>query len=134
LVTPESVTGMGVADIIELRQSVSACGSHSLNHGVKGGSCCGRGRLNEGSTCCTGRAYWGATKKACDDDQYWAPPMDGSKEDGQASCTGKPYYGVTKKASDVDQYGALSMNKSKDEQVGVPAVMPVAAPATAVVA
>jgi hypothetical protein len=59
--------------------------------------------VNEGPTCCTEKTYWGATKKACDVDQYGAPPMDGSKEDshvgalvpaptaGLTHYIGKPY-------------------------------------------
>jgi hypothetical protein len=34
---------------------------------------------------CIEKPYWGATKKACDVDQYDAPPMDGSK-DNQAGA------------------------------------------------
>jgi hypothetical protein len=106
LVAPESVTqsvtGVGGADAVELRQLVRDCGSHSPNHGVKGDDCCGGGRVNEESTCCMGKPYWGATKKTCDVDQYGAPPMDGSKEDDQVGCTEKPYWGAAKKACGVD--------------------------------
>jgi hypothetical protein len=95
LVAPESatqsVTVVKRADAIELRQPTRDCGSHSLNHGVEGGGCCGGDSVNEGPTCCTGKPYWGAVKKACDVDQYGTPLMDGSKEDDQAGCTGKPY-------------------------------------------
>jgi hypothetical protein len=90
------VTGVGGVDVVELRQSTRDCESHSLNHGVEGGDCCGGGSVNEGPTCCTGKPYWGAVKKACDINQYGASPMDGSKEDGQVGCTGKPYWGVVK--------------------------------------
>jgi sensor domain CHASE-containing protein len=64
--TTQSVTGMGGANAIELRQPA-------------------RGRVNECPIYCTGKPYWGAVKKACDVDQY------GAKEDVQAGCTGKPY-------------------------------------------
>jgi hypothetical protein len=82
----QSVTGVGGADVVELRQTARDCGSHSLNHNVEGGDCCGRGSVNEGSTYCTERPYRGAAEKACDVDQYGALPIDGSKED-----TEKPY-------------------------------------------
>jgi hypothetical protein len=107
----QSVTGVGGADAVELRQPMRDCGSHSPNHGIEGGDCCGGGRVNEGPTCCTGKAYWSAAKKACDVDQYEALPMDGSKEDDQAGCTGKPYWGVAKKGCGVDQYGAPPMDR-----------------------
>jgi hypothetical protein len=74
LVAPESatqsVTGVGGAGAVELRLPTRDCGSHSLNHDVEGGDCCGGGSVNEG-----------AAKKACDIDQYGAPPMAGSKEE-----------------------------------------------------
>jgi hypothetical protein len=113
----------------QLRQPARDCRSHSPNHGVEGG------RVNEGPTCCAGKLYWGDAKKACDVDQYGAPPTDGSKKDGQAGCTGKPCWGIVKKTCDGDQYGAPPM----DGQAGVPmaappAVVPAGAPATAVVA
>jgi hypothetical protein len=83
LVAPESatqsVTGMGGADVIEMRQLARDCGSHSLNYDVEGGDCFGGGRANEGPTCCTGKPYWGAVKKACDIDQYGAPPWTGRR-------------------------------------------------------
>jgi hypothetical protein len=78
LVAPKSATqsvmSMGGADTVELRQLARDYGSHSLNHGVEGGNCCGRGDVNEGPTWCTRKP----------------PPMDGSKEDGQAGYTEKP--------------------------------------------
>jgi hypothetical protein len=95
LVAPESttqlVTGVGGAGVVELRHSTRDCESHSLNHDVEGSDCCGGGRVNEGPTCCTRKPYWGVAKKACDVDQYEAPPMDESKEDSQPGCTEKPY-------------------------------------------
>jgi hypothetical protein len=61
LVAPESatqsVTGVGGAGTVELKQPVRDCDSHTLNHGVEGDDCCGGGRGeggNEGPTCCTG--------------------------------------------------------------------------------
>jgi hypothetical protein len=77
----QSVTGMGGEGAVELRQPARYCGSHSPNHDVEGGDCCGGGSVNEGPTCCIGKSYWGVVEKACDVDQYGAPPMDGSKED-----------------------------------------------------
>jgi hypothetical protein len=77
--------------------------------------------VNEGPTCYTKKPYWGAANKACDIDQYGAPPMDGSKEDGQAGCTGKPYWGAAKKSCGVNQYGAPPMDGSNDSQAGAPA-------------
>jgi hypothetical protein len=57
LVVPESatqsVTGMGGADVVELRQPTRDCGSHSPNHSVEGGNCCDGGNVNEGPTCRT---------------------------------------------------------------------------------
>jgi hypothetical protein len=106
----QSVTGVGGADAVELRQPARDYGSHSPNHGVEGDDCYGAGRVNVGPTCCTGEPYWGATKKACDINQYGAPPMDRSKEDDQTGCTGKPYWGAVKKACSVDQYGAPPMD------------------------
>jgi hypothetical protein len=102
----QSVMGVGGAGAIELRQPVRDWGSHSPNHGVEDGNYCGGGRVNEGPACFKGKPYWGAKKKACDIDQYEAPPMDGSKKDGQAGCTGNPYWGAAKKACGVDQYEA----------------------------
>jgi hypothetical protein len=134
-VVPESatqlVTGVGGVDVVELRQSTRDCESHSPNHGVEGGDCCGGGSVNEGPTCCTGKPYWGAVKKACDINQYGAPPMDGSKEDDQVGYTGKLYWGVVKKECSIDQYGAPPMDGSKDSQAGVLATVPAAALATA---
>jgi hypothetical protein len=118
------VTGMWGADAIELRQPVRDCGSHSPNHRVDGGNCCGRGSVNEGPTWCTGKPYRGVAKKACEVNQYGAPPIDGSKEDDQLGCTEKPYWGATKKACDVDQYEALPMDGSKDGQEGAPTTVP----------
>jgi hypothetical protein len=46
----QSVTSMGGVDAVELRQLARDCGSHSLNHGIEGGNCCGRGDVNEGPT------------------------------------------------------------------------------------
>jgi hypothetical protein len=61
LVVPESTTqlviGMGEADVIELRQPMRDCGSHSPNHDIKGGDYYGGGRVNKGPTCCTGGQY-----------------------------------------------------------------------------
>jgi hypothetical protein len=31
----------------------------------------------DGQAGCTRKPYWGVVKKACDIDQYGAPPMDG---------------------------------------------------------
>jgi hypothetical protein len=44
-------------DAIELRQPVRDYGSHSLNHDIEGGDCCGGGSVNEDPTCYTGKAY-----------------------------------------------------------------------------
>jgi hypothetical protein len=71
--------GCGAVGVVELRQPVGDWGSHSSNHGVEDGDCCGGGRVHEGPTYCTGKSYWGAAKKACDVDQYGVLPMDGSK-------------------------------------------------------
>jgi hypothetical protein len=49
----QSVTGVGGVDVIELRQPARDYESHSLNHDVEGGDCCGGSRVNEGPTCCT---------------------------------------------------------------------------------
>jgi hypothetical protein len=98
----QSVMDVGGADAVELRQPVRDYWSHSPNHGVEGSDCCGEGRVNKGPTYGTRKPYWGAAEKACDVDQYGAPPMDGSKEDGQVGCTGKPYWGAAKKACDID--------------------------------
>jgi hypothetical protein len=74
LVAPEfatqSVTGVGGAGAVELRQPARGCVSHNPNHD----NCYGGGSVNEGPTCCTGKPYWGAAEKACDVDQYGAPP------------------------------------------------------------
>jgi hypothetical protein len=110
----QSVTGVGGAGAVELRQPVRDCGSHSLKHGVEGGDCCDGGCVNEGPTCCTGKPHWGTAKKACGVDQYEAPPIGGSKEDNQVGCTGRPYWGAAKKVCNIDQYGALPMDGSKD--------------------
>jgi hypothetical protein len=80
--TTQSVTGVRGADAVELRQPARDYESLSSNHGVEGSDCCGGGRVNEGPSCCTRKSNWGAAKKVCDIDQYWAPPMDRSKEDG----------------------------------------------------
>jgi hypothetical protein len=88
--TTQSVTGVGGAGAVELRQTTRDWGSHSPNYSVEDGNCYGRGRVNEGPICCTRKPYWGAVKKVCDVDQYGASPMDGSNEDGQAGCTGNP--------------------------------------------
>jgi hypothetical protein len=40
--------GHGGADVVKMRQPVRDCGFHSMNHGVEGGDCCARGRVNEG--------------------------------------------------------------------------------------
>jgi hypothetical protein len=81
LVAPESamqsVAGMGRADAVELRQPTRDYESHSSNHGVEGSDYCDGYRVNESPTCCTGKPYWDAAKKACDVNQYGAPPMDG---------------------------------------------------------
>jgi hypothetical protein len=82
-----SVTGVGGAGAVELRQPARDWGSHSPNHGVEDDDCCGGGRVNKGPACCTGKPYWGAVKKACDVDQFEAPPMD-----GQAGCIENPYW------------------------------------------
>jgi hypothetical protein len=79
----QSVTSVGGADAVALRKPARDCGSHSPNHGGESDDCCDRGRLNECPTCCTGKPYWCAMKKACDVDKYGALPMDESKEDGQ---------------------------------------------------
>jgi hypothetical protein len=54
LVAPElatqSTTDVGGVDVVELRQLVRDCGSHSLNHDVKGGDCYDRCGVNEGPT------------------------------------------------------------------------------------
>jgi hypothetical protein len=55
------------------RRRVEAVGKGlrvSPNRDIKGGDCCGGGRgaiggVNKGPTCCTGKPYWGAAKKAC---------------------------------------------------------------------
>jgi hypothetical protein len=78
----QSITGVGGAGIVELRQPARDCGYHSLNHSVEGGDCCGGGSVNEGPTCCTGKPYMGAIEKACNVDQYGVPPIDESKKDG----------------------------------------------------
>jgi hypothetical protein len=78
-------------DAIELRQPARDCGSHFPNHDIEGGDCCDGGGVNEGPTLCTKKSHWGTAKKACGGNQYWALPMDESKEDGQAGCTKKPY-------------------------------------------
>jgi hypothetical protein len=130
----QSVTGVGVAGAVELRQPVMDCGFHSLNHGIEDSNCCGGGRVNEGHACYMGKPYWGVTKKACNVEQYEATPMDGSKEDGQAGCIGNPYRGATKNACVVDQYGALPMDGSKDGKARAPAMVPSGAPAMIAVA
>jgi hypothetical protein len=95
LVAPEfatqSVTGVGGAGAIELRQPAGDWESYSPNHDVKDGDYCGRGRVNERPACWMRKPYWGAVKKVCDINQYRAPPMDRFKEDGQTGCTENPY-------------------------------------------
>jgi hypothetical protein len=81
LVAPESAT-QSVMSVGEQKPSRD-CGSHSPNHSVEGGDCCGGGRVNKGPTCCTGRPYRGAVMKACDVNQYGALPMDGVTEPPQ---------------------------------------------------
>jgi hypothetical protein len=130
----QSVTGVGVAGAVELRQPVRDCGFHSPNHDIEDSDCCGGGRVNEGHACYTGKPYWGVTKKACNVEQYEATPMDGSTEDGQAGCTRNPYWGATKNACVVDQYGALPMDGSKDGKAGALAMVPVGLPAMIAVA
>jgi hypothetical protein len=46
----QSVTDVGGADAVELRQPTRDCRSHSLNHDVEGGDCYDGGGVNEGST------------------------------------------------------------------------------------
>jgi hypothetical protein len=53
----QSVTGMGGAGVVELKQPLRDWGSHSLNHGIEDGDCCGGGKVNEGPACCTGKPY-----------------------------------------------------------------------------
>jgi hypothetical protein len=53
----QSVTDVGGADAIELRQSARDCASHSLNHDVEGGDCCDGGGVNEGPTWCTEKLH-----------------------------------------------------------------------------
>jgi hypothetical protein len=53
----QSVTGVGEADVVELRQPTRDYESQSLNHNVEGNDCYGRGRVNEGPTCGTGMPY-----------------------------------------------------------------------------
>jgi hypothetical protein len=105
LVAPKSATqtvlGVGGAGVVELRQPARDCGYHSPNHGVEGGDCCGRGNVNEGPTCCSGKPHWDVAEKVCDVDQYGASCMDGSKEDNQAGCTGRSYWDAANKACDV---------------------------------
>jgi hypothetical protein len=128
LMTPESatqsVTDVGGADAIVLRQPVRDYGSHSPNHDVEGGDESDGGGVNEGPTWCT-------TKKACHNDQYRALTLDGSKEDSQAGFTGKPY---SKKSCGVDQYDAPPMDGSKDGQAEAPTVVPAEVPVTTAVA
>jgi hypothetical protein len=152
--TTQSVTGMGGAGVIELRQPARDCGSHSSNHSVEDADCCGGGSVNERPTCYTGKPYWGAAKKVCGVNQYGAPPMDGSKKGGQAGalaavpvgvptvaaaakgpaapttgstcCIRKPYWGAVKRACGVDQYEAPPMAGLKDGQAGAPATVAVA--------
>jgi hypothetical protein len=107
------VTGVGGAGAVELRQPMRDWGSYSPNHGVKDDDCCGGGRVDEGTACLMGKPYWSAAKKVCDVDQYGAPPMDGSKD---------------------DQAGALATVPAGAQGLATPIVVPVGAPATAVVA
>jgi hypothetical protein len=53
----QSVTGVGGADAVEMRQPVRECGSHSSNHDVEGGNCCDGGGVNEGPTCCIEKTH-----------------------------------------------------------------------------
>jgi hypothetical protein len=55
--------GRGGANIVELRQPMRDCGSHSLNHSVEGSDYCDRGSVNEGPTYCTKNPYWGTVEK-----------------------------------------------------------------------
>jgi hypothetical protein len=50
----QSVTDVGGVGTVELRQPMRDWGSHSPNHGVEDGDCCGGGKVNEDPTCCTG--------------------------------------------------------------------------------
>jgi hypothetical protein len=66
----QSVMGVGGAGAVELKQPARDYESHSPNRDIEGGDCCGGGRgaiggVNKGPTCCTGKPYWGAAKKAC---------------------------------------------------------------------
>jgi hypothetical protein len=78
--TTHSITGVGRAGTVELKQSVRDWRSHSPNHDVEGSDWWGGGRVNEGPGYCTEMPYRGAVKKACDINQYEAPPMDRSKD------------------------------------------------------
>jgi hypothetical protein len=53
----QSVTDVGGADVVELRQPTRDYGSHSPNHGVEGDDCCDGGDVNEGPTWCTGKPH-----------------------------------------------------------------------------
>jgi hypothetical protein len=75
--TTQSVTGAGGAGVGELKQPARNDGSHSPNHDVEGGNCCGGGTGGKGGVS-EGPTNYGATKKACGADQYKAPPMYGS--------------------------------------------------------
>jgi hypothetical protein len=58
----QSMMGVGGVGVVELKQPTRDYVSHSPNHDVKGGNCCGRGRgarggVDEGPTCCTRKPY-----------------------------------------------------------------------------
>jgi hypothetical protein len=60
--TTQSVTSVGGARAIKLKEPVRDCGSHS-NHSVKGSNCYGeargrgKGGVNGGPAYCTGESY-----------------------------------------------------------------------------
>jgi hypothetical protein len=125
----QSVTGVEGAGAVDLRQPARDWGSHSPNHGVEDGDCCGGGRVNKGPACCIGKPYWGVTKKMCDVDQYGAPTMDGSKEDSQAKVAPETHIGVPQRRRAASTR-APPMDGSKDGQVGAPAAVVLAPAAT----
>jgi hypothetical protein len=49
--------GHGGANTVELMKPARGCGSHSPNHDIKGGDCCGGGDVNKGPTWCTGKPH-----------------------------------------------------------------------------
>jgi hypothetical protein len=62
----QSVTNVRGAGAVELKELVRDCESHSANHDVEGGNCCGeacgtgrgaRGGVNGGPACCTEELY-----------------------------------------------------------------------------